>query len=171
MKSLAILLLSCSLNTQAGTPSTKLPKPQTTIAQIVNSQQFTIKALSAQPAEEANSILRSMYPNVNNNVVQLTGAVYYSVKISPDKLDVHLPYFGRSYSPVSGTGGDAGYKFTSTHYEYTVEEKKGVYSIMLKPLDHKDINKIYITVFGNGSATIRVISNSRSAISYQGVIQ
>lgn len=171
MKYVAALLLLASPDMQAqGLSKVNAQAEQSVVAQAVTGQRFTFKALTAQPSEEANSLLRSMYPNVNQNVIQLNGNVFYNIKISPEKMEVYLPYFGRMYAPATGSN-DGGYKFTSTQYEYRVEEKKGVYDIQIKPLDNRDINKIFITVFSNGSATVRISSNTRSPISYQGILR
>ncbi|RQO30640.1 hypothetical protein DBR32_07860 [Taibaiella sp. KBW10] len=172
MKYLITLMIVCGvLTAQAREPRSVISKgSQSLVVHAVNNHLFTFKALVVQPSEDVNSLLRGMYPNVEN-IVQLTGN-QYAIKIAPGKLEVYLPYFGSAYSPVSGTN-DAGFKFTSTQYEYSTNMKnaRNGYDIQIKPLDHKDINRINITVFENGRATVRISSNNRSAISYQGVLR
>ena len=48
------------------------------------------------------------------------------------------------------------------------ELKKGGWEIIIVPDDYKQVQKIFLTVFENASATLQVTSQSRSPISYSG---
>jgi hypothetical protein len=93
----------------------------------------------------------------------------YDLTIKPGEVVSYLPYFGRAYSaPLNGEGG---IKFTSTKFDYkVVKEKAHSWDIRIKPNDANDIQDMYLTVFDNGSASLRVNSINRQSISYRGYI-
>jgi hypothetical protein len=94
----------------------------------------------------------------------------YYVKVMGDTLVSYLPYFGQSHAPTLPSESD-GINFTSTLYEYKVEDrKKGGWDIIFIPKDYSDVQKIYLTVFENGNASMQVTSQSRSNISYSGYV-
>jgi hypothetical protein len=94
----------------------------------------------------------------------------YEVRVSGDSLVSYLPYFGRVYSaPLNGEGG---IKFTSTKFDYAVKNRKrGGWEIELQPNDITDVRKLVLTVFENGSATLRAMSNNRQPISFNGTVR
>lgn len=94
----------------------------------------------------------------------------YEVRVSGDSLVSYLPYFGRVYSvPLNGEGG---IKFTSTKFGYAVKNRKrGGWEIELQPNDVADVRKLVLTVFENGSATLRAMSNNRQPISFNGTVR
>src|SRR5215213_6840039 len=59
----------------------------------------------------------------------------YDLRILGDSLISYLPYFGRAYSaPMPGESG--GYNFTSTKFEYAINnKKKGGWEILIRPID------------------------------------
>ena len=94
----------------------------------------------------------------------------YYVKISGDTLISNLPFFGKSTAPTLPSENN-GISFTSINFEYKVEQrKKGGWDIIAQPKDYGDIQKMIFTVFENANASLQVISQSRSAISYSGYI-
>jgi hypothetical protein len=67
--------------------------------------------------------------------------------------------------------GEAGIKFTSTDFAYTAtERKKEKWEISIKTKDGNTA-QINLTVFSNGSASLRVTSVDRQSISFQGYIR
>jgi hypothetical protein len=88
-----------------------------------------------------------------------------------DTLRSYLPYFGRAYSaPIDGIGG--GFDFTSKDFDYKLKNRrKGGWDITIKPRDVSDVREIYLTVFENGFASVRVASNNREPISFNGHIE
>lgn len=121
---------------------------------IVNAQRFVFKAQSAQPTR--------------GRIVHLSSD--YDVAISQDTVRSSLPYFGRAYSaPMDGRSG--GIDFTSKNFQYNKKErKKGGWEISIKPTDVNDVREMSLTVFGNGSASLRVFSNNREPISFNGYV-
>jgi len=95
----------------------------------------------------------------------------YEIVIKPDTIISYLPYFGRSYSaPIDPSEG--GIKFTSSDFEYTIgKKKKKSWEITIKLKDVSDVQNMYFSIFENGSATVRVVSNKRESISFNGTVQ
>ena len=95
----------------------------------------------------------------------------YEIVIKTDTIISYLPYFGRSYSaPIDPSEG--GIKFTSSDFEYTIaKKKKKGWEITIKLKDVTDVQNLYFTVFENGNASVRVISNKRESISFNGTVQ
>ena len=93
----------------------------------------------------------------------------YDLTIKPGEVISYLPYFGRAYSaPIDGEGG---IKFTSKEFDYKlVKAKTHSWDISIKPKDARDIEEMYLTVFDNGTASLRVNSVNRQSISYRGYI-
>ena len=93
----------------------------------------------------------------------------YNLRVSGDSLVSYLPYFGRAYS--TSYNGESGIKFTSTDFDYSVKNtKRGGWEISLRPKDVTDFREFVLTVFENGSAMLRALSNNRQPISYNGTV-
>lgn len=94
----------------------------------------------------------------------------YDVKVSEDAVVSYLPYFGRAYrAPSDLTGG--GIDFESTDFDYSVKERrKGGWDVRITPNDVEDVRQLFLTVSENGSASLRVNSDRRQAISFNGYI-
>lgn len=93
----------------------------------------------------------------------------YDVSVRNDKVVSYLPYFGRAYTaPINTT--DGGIKFTSTKFDYTINQKKNKWEVRIKPRDVSDVQDMYLTVFDNGRASLRVNNTNRQNISYDGYI-
>jgi Domain of unknown function (DUF4251) len=122
---------------------------------MVDSQRFIFEAQSVTP-------LRGHFRNLTSS---------YNVRVTEDTLQSYLPYFGRAYSPpVDPTQSDL--EFTSTDFSYTVSPfKKNGWQIVIKPKDKSGIQQYLFTIFDNGNATLRVISTSRDAISFNGYVR
>jgi hypothetical protein len=129
-------------------------KKQENVVEMIKNQQYVFKAQSMFPAP-------ARLQQLNYD---------YDVKISKDTLQSYLPYFGRAFTaPIDQTRGAL--DFTSTEFEYQVEDrKKGGWNITVKPKDNRDIQQYYFTIQENGSATLRVLSNNRQPISFNGYI-
>ncbi len=91
------------------------------------------------------------------------------LKVTPDKISANLPYFGRAYSaPI---GGEAGIKFESDDFTYNVSTKsKGEREISIKVNGSREVRELFLTVFEDGSADLRVTPVSKRFISYRGEI-
>ena len=125
------------------------------IKTLIDAHRYTFKAQSVHPSR--------------GRTVQLNSD--YDLRVSGDTVRSYLPYFGRAYSaPLDGRGG--GFDFTSNKFEYVQKErKKGGWDITIRPKDVNDVRELFLTVFENGSASLRVTSNNREPISFNGFVE
>jgi hypothetical protein len=125
------------------------------VAKAVETKNYIFKAQSASPQR--------------GGFRQLTSE--YDLVVRPDTLVSYLPYYGRSFSaPINAT--DAGLQFTSMNYEYSVKnKKKNRWDITIKPKDVSRIRDLNLTVFDNGRASLRVSSNDREVITFDGYLK
>ncbi|WP_108821137.1 DUF4251 domain-containing protein [Dysgonomonas sp. Marseille-P4361] len=95
----------------------------------------------------------------------------YQLKVSKDTISAYLPYFGRAYTaPISND--DAGVKFTSTDFEYSLSpEKNGTWNIKIKINDSQSKYRLFLKIGNSGKATLNVQDNRRQSISYYGQIE
>ncbi len=95
----------------------------------------------------------------------------YDLVISRDTVVAFLPFFGRAYSAPISTG-EAGIKFISTDFDYTVvKKKKNSWEIRIKPNDTPEVQELFLTIFNNYKASLRINSVRRESISYNGFIK
>lgn len=99
----------------------------------------------------------------------------YDVTITPDKLDVWLPYFGRAYAaPRDPTEG--GVKLKTTDFTNKVVSKKNNWEITIVPKQSNppganDVRNLFLDVTTDGYASLRVTSLNRQPISFNGHIE
>lgn len=123
------------------------------ISRAVETQNYVFKAQQAMP-----SAGRTRQLNTD-----------YDLRVSKDSVASWLPYFGRAYqAPMDPTKG--GIQFTSTDFDYSTNPRNDGWEITIKPKDTRDVQELFLTVFKNGSATLRVSSISRQPISFGGVV-
>lgn len=94
---------------------------------------------------------------------------YYDVKVSPDTVDVYLPYYGRAYrAPMDLNEG--GYRFTSTDFEYRIEQgkKKGNWGLIISFHNLNRPVTFRFDIWENGTARLDVTDTDRQSISFQG---
>jgi hypothetical protein len=102
--------------------------------------------------------------------VTLTGR-QNQVKFHPEMIESDMPYFGKANSNVayaSSSGG--GLKFSGKPEEYTFEKKKKNYQVGMVVREPGDSYRISLVVQFSGDASLTIISNNRSPISYNGYI-
>lgn len=125
------------------------------IAALVNNKNFVFAAQSASP--------------MRARTVHLSPG--YTVEVSADTVVSNLPYYGRSYSAPMNPS-DAGIKFTSSDFTYTVKDrKKNGWDVTIKAKDGTRNYQIFFTISSDGSASGRVVASDRESISYNGYIQ
>lgn len=124
-----------------------------TVKNIIESKNFVFKAEYVSPTGGRNRPLTSEY----------------DLSVNRDKVVSYLPFFGRAYTaPINPAEG--GIKFTSTKFDYTFSQKKNKWEIHIKPRDVSDVQDMYMTVFDNGRASLRVNNTNRQNISFDGYI-
>ena len=95
----------------------------------------------------------------------------YTLKISTTSIIADLPYFGKSNSAPIGTN-DVGMKFTSGNFDYiNTEMTKSREQVIIKPKDVNNVQEVYLIIYPDGTADLRINSVSRQAISYRGKIE
>jgi hypothetical protein len=95
----------------------------------------------------------------------------YTLAVSPAKVKGDLPFFGRSYQAAIGSS-EGGLKFEFSEFDFLVKpRKKGGYEVTIGPNGPSDVRSIYLTIQKNGSASLRVISNTKESMSYTGNIR
>jgi hypothetical protein len=125
-----------------------------TLKNILATKSFVFKAQSAWPLQ--------------GTVIQLNSG--YDVRVLQDSINTYLPYFGRAFT--ASYNAEGGISFTSKKFDYRLREKqKGGWELTIRPSDHRDVLEMNYSVSANGYATLQVISNSRQAISYYGIIE
>ncbi len=113
-------------------------------------------------------VAQTMYPQGGGMRNVSSG---YDFRVTPDTVICRLPYMGRAYQ-ASINPSDAGYEFTSTQFSYEVKDgKKGGWEIAIKPTDVKYSPKIFVTITSTGKVSIRMSSNDRQSISYNGYVK
>jgi hypothetical protein len=94
----------------------------------------------------------------------------YDLVVRPDSVIAFLPYFGRAYTaPINLS--DGGIKFTSADFSYKpARQKKDRWEIEINPRDVQEGYRLYLSIFSNGRASLRVNSNNRQPINFDGYI-
>ena len=114
------------------------------IEELINSKSFQFVA---------QRVLPQGYSSVNLSTTNNW------VKFSPEHFEGSLPYFGRAFS--------AGYGDSNTD-SYTIEKGKTGYKVNAKIKSRTDAYTLTLAISPMGSATLMVLSNNRSLISYNG---
>lgn len=96
----------------------------------------------------------------------------YLLVVKPEQVTGDLPFFGRSYTSTIGST-DIGLKFDFTDFSYEVKpRKKKGWDVTIKPTGSgEDVRMISLTVQETGNVSMRIISNGRESMSYNGMIK
>ena len=157
----SILLFSCSSQYKSGRSSA------TNYDSLIQQQRFTFVAQSVIPTEDSRYNPRLMFPN-GSNLYQLSSG--YDLKVTPDTITAYLPFYGRAYTaPMDPSKG--GIQFTTTKFDYKRTMRKQNYEITITPKDAQDVRTVYITVSPSGYASVNILSQNRTPISYNGIIE
>lgn len=106
-------------------------------------------------------------PQRGNNVQLSPGFV---LKITPDSLICYLPYYGRAYQASYGDNANA-MNFTSVKFRtHESRTKKGVQTLTFSLEDNREVRTLYVTILGDGYASVSASFNQRQPISYRGQI-
>jgi hypothetical protein len=95
----------------------------------------------------------------------------HSLTVGPDSIEAYLPYYGRAYqAPMDPS--DAGFKFTSTDFEYSSKpRKKRGWEVYIKTNDVSSSPRLNLTIAPDGRASLRITSIDRQSISFDGYIR
>jgi len=123
-----------------------------TVAQMLADHNYIFRAETALPQQ--------------GRMQQLTSE--FDLTVTPDTIISYLPYFGRVFvAPINPAEG--GIKFTSVDFNYMdVKKKKKRWEITIEPRDAGSVQQLFLTVFDNGTASLRVNDRNRQSISFNG---
>ncbi|TFF39693.1 DUF4251 domain-containing protein [Mucilaginibacter psychrotolerans] len=160
MKTLIKICISLAIIasfTQTGLAQDKKAEKLAEVKQLIQSKNYLFKAEFMLPMGGAQQYLTSDY----------------DLKITPDTLVAYLPYFGVVYfNAAYNNSADAGIQFTSTRFDYKLEERKnGGYYVYIKPKDTKNTQQMILDVSANGGAGLTVQSVNRQMIRFTGYIK
>ena len=142
------LFAACSVSNQSAS------NQEVDVESLLQNQNFVFKAQSANP--------------MRGSVVQLTSP--YDVIVTKDTLRTFLPYFGRAYTAPT-YNGEGGIRLTTTDFEYQLANKrKKRWNLLLKPNGDPNVREMTLSVSENGYANLRVMSNNRDPINFNGVV-
>lgn len=91
----------------------------------------------------------------------------YSLAVKGDSVYCNLPYFGRAYRLPYG--GGEGLIFDGVSSDYVLKEgKKGSLDAKFSVRTQEDVYNFIVTIFPNGSSSIKVFSNNKQSIDFMG---
>ncbi|HWZ34596.1 MAG TPA: DUF4251 domain-containing protein [Mucilaginibacter sp.] len=135
---------------------------------------------AAKAAEIKRLITSGSYVFVANYVIpnsmpSRSLTANYDVTVTPGKLEVWLPYFGRAYAaPFNPSEG--GVKLTTADFTNKLVSKKKNWEITLTPRNSNppganDVRNLVLDVSDDGYASLRVTSQNRQPISFNGYVE
>lgn len=93
----------------------------------------------------------------------------YSLQVKGDSVYCNMPYFGRAYRLPYG--GGEGLIFDGLSSDYTIKDgKKGSKEIKFAVRTMEDMYNFILTIFPNGSSSVKVFSNNKQSIDFSGDI-
>jgi hypothetical protein len=126
---------------------------EASVTRAVEEQRYVFRAQTMMPS---SGRMRNLTSN-------------YDLTVTKDSVSSWLPYFGRAYSaPLDPTKG--GIQFISTKFDYTTSPINDGWEITIKPKDTRDVQELFLTIYKNGNANLRVTSISRQPISFGGFV-
>ncbi|MDQ3843821.1 MAG: DUF4251 domain-containing protein [Bacteroidota bacterium] len=148
---LTLLILCAQMNVQA---QNEEKDKEAAVKAMVEARDYVFKAQIALP--------------MGGSTVQLTSD--FDMRVTKNEIVTYLPYYGRAYSaPINP--GEGGIRFTSTNFDYKVQEKKKRgWTIIIQPKDARDVRQLTLSISRSGYANLQVNSNNRQPISFTGYI-
>ena len=169
MKNLSNIFIAIFTMTLALSCSTQNKIAPANITSLLETNQFTFVAERANPSNlDVVNVMNSIPGGSSSRMLNLDYG--YTIEIRADELEVTLPYFGRMYTSNMDSSKNS-YRFTTT--DFTVNKKEGkkgssIFSIVAN--DQQNSRTINIEVFKNGKSYVRIDSNDRQSISYDGYV-
>ena len=149
---LALLLSTISLHAQKPNAAAESDE----IGTVIEQQKFVF--------------LASWIIDYQGNRRQLTPP--YSLTVTSDSIECHLPYQGRIYSaPPLEDLWLMGIRFTSKKYRMVHSEKRSGWDINITPEDTRNVQELHFAVASKGWTTLFIRSADRDRVSYEGRIE
>jgi hypothetical protein len=135
--------------------------------QLLNAQKMDSAVVRQKLESKRYTFIAQTANPMRGRTIQLTSL--YDLRVSGDSVIAALPYFGRAFSaPLNPS--DNGINFTSVNADYQITFRKKRWEILIKPKDSQTVSDLNLTVYTNGRALLRVNSNNRQAISFNGML-
>jgi len=128
---------------------------QKAIEVLINNKAFKFKPNTALPTGSRSIVIPS------ND---------YFVNFESDLIDCYLPYFGRATQPMAYGSNDGGITFKEKPEVYTIKNNKNKFDIEVVVKDKDDSYNLYLSIRSEGYATLRIVSNRRTPISFNGEV-
>ncbi len=133
----------------------KKAKIEQSVKSLLKSKHFTFVVRTANPMVGPTIALTSDY----------------DIKITKDSTYSFLPYYGEAYQVKYGNT-DGGIKFETVMYNYEIEfnDRTSFYEIKFEVIDPIETFKVNLNISSSGYGNLKIISNTRQAISYDGIL-
>lgn len=121
------------------------------VLQMMEARKYTIRVTTAFP----------------NGWRSISLDTRYSLEVKGDSVYCNLPYFGRAYRLPYG--GGEGLIFDGVLSDYQVKDgKKGAKEVKFSVRTMEDMYNFMLTIFPEGSSSVRVFSNNKQSIDFAG---
>ncbi|MGC4128166.1 MAG: DUF4251 domain-containing protein [Bergeyella sp.] len=160
---LLFVFSSCSSN--------KIYQEPTQTKALLESGTFTFVAERANPSNmDVINVLNTTFPSGGGASRVLNLDSGYTMEVSPEKVSVRLPYFGRMYTASMDPKGSS-YDFTSEKFRIDTSKSNNKKSVWIFTFgDVSRVQQLFLEVFPGGKAFVSINSNDRQAISYDGYV-
>lgn len=168
---MVIVFLGCGSGKERGTEAQR-----ELVEELIENRTLEFEALWALPltTQEMNAIANAglLRPGDNPNRINLIGNDNY-LRIKGDTVSAYLPYYGTQQLNVQYNPREQGIQFNEEALDLIVEynDKKDRYEIRFSASKGQEGFIVFLTVFPNMSAILRVNSSSRNFIGYEGKIR
>lgn len=153
MKNILYKFIFTSILLLLGVAMLKAQINESVLKNMVQSKKFIFQADMAIPQE--------------GQQVRLTPQ--YTFTVSNDTISAALPYFGKAFKAPANPA-NVSIDFITTNFTYSSEVKSSGWEISIKPDRLPDVRDIFLDIYTNGKATLRIMSVNRQNISYNGYI-
>lgn len=148
-----LTLASCATADKAARDERRREKAEK-VAEAIESGRYRVSVRTAYPARGA--------------AVQVTGD--YGLEIGGDSVTVYLPYFGRGFTLPYGGGKGLNFKAVTTGYGVK-RMRRDRTRVEFSTSNDEDTYRFTVDIFDNGQASVDVLPQQRSRISYAGELE
>lgn len=138
------------------------------IIQHITAQAYKQEQVASGQQAKGSYIFKAqtVLPQGGGGPRQLTAG--FVLKVTADSVICYLPYYGRAYQAPYGSNDNA-VDFTSVRFDYKEgRTRKGLKTITIIPEDNNDVRQLFLTLSGDGYATVNITFSQRQPISYNG---
>ena len=155
MKKIIALSLLSLLCCVAGFADGKKDRKAKAIKELLDTRNFVFVAKTVVPMSMRNRKL----------------SAGYDLRVAKDTIIAYMPYYGRAYSKRKTTSDVGSIVFTGYEFEYTVEDARKGWNVIIITKDTEYEYKLNLYVSENGSANLQITDNCREPIIFNGNVQ